>query len=116
MAAHQLVIVQLDKRTTPTILLSLANGFLSGVFELGAALAVIVLMKNKFIFDYQAILCFGLGIGSFETLIVAFSSDKNLLEGTALEKTSQEIFARLRNVQGIKRLIYHYIYRLWREY
>jgi len=110
MIAHQLVVVQLDKKNASHLLLSLINGFSSGLFELAAAVGVILLMKNKFVFDYKAIISFGLAIGSFESIIVAFNSGDNLLKGTALEKTTEEISRRLKNTKGIKQLVYHYFF------
>lgn len=108
MIFHQIVVVQLDKHNASPILLSVINGFLSGLFELAAAVGIILLMESKFAFDYNAIISFGLAIGSFESLIVAFNSADNLLKGTALEKSSEAINRRLEKMQGKKQLVYHY--------
>lgn len=108
MVAHQLVVVPLNKNKASHLLVSIVNGFLSGLFELSAAIGIILLMKDTFVFDYNAIISFGLAIGSFESLIVAFNSSDNLLKGTALEKTTKEISQRIDNATGIKQLVYHY--------
>lgn len=108
MIAHQLVVVQLNKHHASPVRLSAINGFLSGLFELAAAAGIILLMKDRFVFDYKAIISFGLAIGSFESLIVAFNSGDNLLKGTALEKSSEAINRRLENMQGKQQLVYHY--------
>jgi hypothetical protein len=110
MIAHQLVVVQLDKRNASQLLVSAINGFLSGLFELSAAVGIIYLMKDKFDFDYASIVGFGLAIGSLESLIVAFNSGNSLLKGTALEKTSEEISQRQENMTGTKQLVYHYFF------
>lgn len=110
MFAQQLVVVPLDKHKAPPLLVSIINGFLSGLFELSAAVGIILLMKNRFVFDYNSIISFGLAIGSFESLIIAFNSGDSLLKGTALEKTTEKISQRIEKTIGIKQLVYHYFF------
>jgi hypothetical protein len=110
MIAHQLVVVQLHRHNASLQLVSVVNGFLSGLFELSAAVGIILIMKNTFVFDYKSIISFGLAIGSFESLIVAFNSSDKLLNGTALEKTTKEISQRIENMTGTKQLMYSYFY------
>lgn len=106
--AHQIIVVPLQKKNKSIFLTSITNGFLSGFFELLAAFVIILLMKEKFIFDYNAIICFGLAIGSFETIIVVFSKGNDLLKGTSLEKSSGELDEYLNNLKGVK----HYYFNL----
>jgi len=106
--AHQLVVVQLHKKNKPIFLTSIVNGILSGIFELLAAYAIILLMKHKFEFDYYAIISFGLAIGSFEILITSFSKGNDLFKGTSLEESSGKLVEYLENLQGVK----HYVFNL----
>ncbi len=110
MIAHQIVVIRLNNKSFSPVLVSITNGFLSGFFELAAAAGIIFLMKDKFVFDFKAIISFGLAIGSFESLIVAQYSGGNLLKNTALEKTTEEIEHRLKNLKGMKLIIYHYAF------
>ena len=102
-AAHQLIVVKLQDKNRSIFLTSLTNGFLSGFFELLAAFVIILLMKDKFVFDYNAIISFGLAIGSFESIVVVFNKGNDLLKGTALEKSSQKIVRYKDSLQGSKR-------------
>lgn len=110
MIAHQLVLVPLQKHNSSPLVVSIINGFISGIFELSAAAGVIFLMKDKFAFDYYSIIGFGLAIGSFESLIIAFNSGESLLKGTALEKTTEQISQQYENAKGFKQLLYYYFY------
>ena len=101
MIFHQLIVVKLNKKKVPIIYESITNGVISGLFELFGAFVIIVVMLPKFIFDYNAIICFGLAIGSLETIIVAFAGD-NLLAGTTLEPSSIKLSQQLKNSEGIK--------------
>ena len=67
-------------------------------------------MKEKFLFDYNAIICFGLAIGSLETIIVASSKDNDLLKGTALETRSEKLVEYLYNLQGCKYYIFNIVF------
>ncbi len=107
--AHQLIVVQLHNKNKPIFFTSIINGLLSGIFELFAAFAIILLMKHKFEFDYYAIICFGLAIGSFEIIITGFSKGNDLFKGTSLEESSGKLVEYLENLQGIK----HYIFNLF---
>ncbi len=109
MLSHQLIVIRLKNKNIPKLLYSAINGLLSGFFELFAAYLVITLMKAKFAFDFNAIISFGLAIGSLETTIVVFSKDNNLLKGTALEKQSEELVEYIKTIQGIN----YYIYNLF---
>lgn len=106
MLAHQLIVAKLQNKNKSMFLTSMTNGLLSGFFELLAAYIIILLMKDKFVFDYNAIISFGLAIGSFETIIVAFNKGNNLFKGTSLEKSSEKLVEYLDNLQGIKSYIF----------
>lgn len=107
--AHQLIVKPLQNKNKSLILPSFVNGFISGLFELFAAYFIIILMKDKFIFNYNAIISFGLAIGSLETIIVAFSRGNDLFKGTSLEKSSEKLIEYLEKLRGIK----HYIFNLF---
>ena len=106
--AHQLIVVQLHNKNKSIFLTSIINGLLSGIFELLAAYVIILLMKHKFVFDYNAIICFGLAIGSFESIIVVFNKGNDLFKGTTLEESSAKLVEYLENLQGIK----HYSFNM----
>lgn len=106
--AHQLIVIPLQNKNKSIILPSFINGFISGLFELFAAYFIIILTKDKFIFNYNAIISFGLAIGSLETIVVAFSKGNDILKGTSLEKSSEKLLEYLENLRGIK----HYISNL----
>ena len=110
MLSHQLIVVPLQYKKQPILFISIINGFLSGFFELFAAYLIIIFMKDKFLFDYNAIICFGLAIGSLETIIVATSKNNDLLKGTSLEKQSEKLDAYLNNLQGLKYFIFNLIF------
>lgn len=110
MISHQLLIVRLQNKGISKLLYSSINGFLSGFFELFAAYLIIIFMKEKFVFDFNAIISFGLAIGSFETIIVVFSKDNNLLKGTALAEQSKELDKYLKNTTGIQYYVYNLIF------
>ena len=101
MISHQLIVVKLHEKKVPLIYESIVNGTISGLFELLGAFVIIIVMIPKFVFDYNSIICFGLAIGSLETLIVAFGDD-NLLTGTTLESSSVRLSQQLKNSEGIK--------------
>ncbi|NPA68938.1 MAG: hypothetical protein GXO50_10055 [Chlorobi bacterium] len=109
MFSHQLIVVRLKNKNLPGVLYSAVNGLLSGFFELFAAYLIITLTKEKFAFDFNAIISFGLAIGSLEIIIVVFSKDNNLLKGTALEKQSEELVEYVKNIQGVN----YYIFNLF---
>lgn len=102
MIFHQIIVIKIQNKNTSPVLSSFTNGFLSGLFELGAAAGIILLMENKFDFDYNAIISFGLAIGSLESLILAFTKGEELLKGTALESTTEKINEFVNNLSGIK--------------
>ncbi|MHB2154371.1 hypothetical protein ACX8XN_08230 [Calditrichota bacterium GD2] len=106
--AHQIIVVPLQNNNKSIFLTSITNGFLSGFFELLAAYVIILLMKHKFIFDYNAIISFGLAIGSLETIVVVMNKGNDLFKGTALEESSQKLLEYLENLQGMK----HYTFNL----
>ena len=109
MIAHQLIVIPLRNKNKSILLPSFVNGLISGLTELFAAYSIILLMKDKFVFDYNAIISFGLAIGSLEILIVAFSKGNDLLKGTALEKSSEKLIKYLENLQGVKYYIYNFL-------
>ncbi len=110
MIAHQLVIVRLAKAKISNLVVSLVNGALSGLFELLAALVVILLMKDRFDFDFSAIISFGLAIGSFESLLLVWQGGEDLLKGTALEKSTSEIQSRIEKLSGATYVVYHLVF------
>ena len=110
MLFHQLIVVRLQNKNISKLLYSAINGLLSGFFELFVAYLIIIFMKEKFIFDFNAIISFGLAIGSLETIIVAFSKDNDLLKGTAIEKQSEKLVEYLKNAQGVKYYIFNLIF------
>ncbi len=103
---HQVVLLPLHKRNTSIFLTSLINGLFSGFFELFATYIIIILMKEKFIFDYDAIISFGLAIGSME-IIVAVSKGAKLFKGTTLEQTTGKIVDYLDNLKGSRNYIFN---------
>ncbi len=98
--AHQLIVKRLQEKNTSLITTSFLNGLQSGFFELAAAFIVILLMKDKMDFDYNAIVCFGLGIGSYEILLVVFFKGKDIFHGTALEESSGKLSEYLDKLEG----------------
>ena len=106
--AHQLIVVQLHNKNKSIFLTSIINGLLSGIFELLAAYVIILLMKHKFVFNFNAIICFGLAIGSFESIIVVFNKGNDLFKGTSLEESSGKLIEYLENLEGVK----HYFFNL----
>jgi len=110
--AHQLVVVPLQNKTESSLTVSALNGLLSGIFELGAALLIILLMKNKVIFDFNAVIAFGLVIGSFEMLLIVFSKDNDLLKGTALEKPSEQLTSFLGRLEGLRYFVFNGLFPL----
>ena len=105
--AHQIILVPFHKKKKSIVLSSLFNGLLSGFFELFAAYLLILFTKNKFAYNYNAIICFGLAIGSLE-IIVAVWKGAGLFKGTTLEKSSEKLEAYLGNLKGIQ----HYTFNL----
>ena len=88
--AHQLVVKKLSNKKTNNLNVSIANGFVSGISELGGAFLIILLViaLKKFTFTFDSILAFGIGIGSLETLLVVYKNTSALLKGTSLEESS----------------------------
>ena len=113
MVLHQLIIVPLQSKRKSTFLNSVVNGILSGITELFAAFFIITLMKNKIEFDFNAIISFGLAIGSLEILIVVFNKDKNIFKGTALENSSEKTLEYFRNSTGIEYFILNFLLTIY---
>lgn len=99
--AHQIILVPLHKKNKSALFNSLANGLLSGFFELLAAYLLILFTINKFEYNYNAIISFGLAIGSLEIIVIVWNG-ANLLKGTTLEKSAKELEAYVENLQGFK--------------
>ncbi|MCU7503001.1 MAG: hypothetical protein HF314_08000 [Ignavibacteria bacterium] len=108
--AHQIVIVPLHKKNISLFFSAFLNGLLSGIFELLAAYIIILLMKDKFAFDFNAIISFGLAIGAFEIFVVIQSNANNLLKGTSLEKSFDKLIESLENMQGIDNYIFNVLF------
>lgn len=107
---HQIVLVPLENRNKSVYFTSLVNGLLSGIFELSASYLVIYFMKDSFVFNYNAIISFGLAIGSLEMIIVVFSKGNNLFKGTTLEKSSDKLIEYLENRKGIQYYTYNLLF------
>ena len=110
MISHQLIVKKLQFKNISPLIYSSVNGFLSGFFELSAAYLIIILMKDKFVFNFDAIISFGLAIGSLETIIVVFSKDNGLLKGTAIEKHSEKLVEYLKTTQGADYYIFNLLF------
>ncbi len=95
------------KRIKSQLMVSLTNGFFSGFFELSASFILILLVKDKISFDLNSIISFGLAIGSFECLLVAFSKGNDLLKGTFLEEESKKLCNYLSQLIGLKYYSYN---------
>ncbi len=108
MLGHHFIVTKLHKKKVKPIYESLANGIISGFFELFGAYLMIILMLPKFEFDYNSIICFGLAIGSLETLIVGFNGD-NLLKGTTLEPSANKLIHHLKNLKGYQYYFGNYV-------
>lgn len=104
---YQAILVPLHRRNKSLIFISLVNGLLSGIVELLAAYVIILLMKDKFAFDFNAIISFGLAIGSFEIFIAIKANANNIMKGTALEKSFEVMVEYLDNMRGIKSYIFN---------
>lgn len=102
MIFHRFVVLQMQNKNKSLALTSVTNGLISGICELSAAYVIIWLMKDKFSFNYYAIIAFGLAIGSLESIIVAFNRENNLFKGTALEESSKKVLEFLHNLKGRK--------------
>jgi hypothetical protein len=113
MIFHQLIIVPLQSKRKSTFLISVVNGILSGITELFAAFFIITLMKNKIEFDFNAIISFGLAIGSLEILIVVFSKNKNLFKGTSLEDSSKKTIEYFKKSTGIEYFIINFLLAIY---
>ena len=105
--AHQIVTVRLHNKNKSVLLNSISNGFLSGFFELFAAYLLIFLTIDKFDYNYNAVICFGLAIGSLEIIVAVFKGP-SLFKGTTLEKSIEKLEEYLDNLHGIK----HYFFNL----
>ena len=106
--AHQIITVRLHNKNKSVLLTSISNGLLSGFFELFAAYLLILLTINKFEYNYNAIICFGLAIGSFE-IIVAVWKGASLFKGTTLEKSIGKLEEYLETLHGIKYFFFNMI-------
>ena len=107
--AHQIIFVRFHNKNTSVLFTSLLNGFLSGFFELLAAYLLILFTKDKFLYDYNAIICFGLAIGSLE-IIVAVWKGVGLFKGTTLEKSSEKIETYLDSLKGVQNYMFNLLF------
>ncbi len=110
MLFHQLLLRPKERRGGPLLRHSLVNGFLSGFFELLAALAVILLTREKVVYDHHGMIAFGTAIGSLEMLLVVFSRGDELLRGTVLEGPAARMRALTERATGIERLLLQLLY------
>lgn len=83
---------------------SALNGLVSGVTELGLALAFFAFLP---VLSLWNVVAFGVGIGTIEAFLVATSS--NPLKGTTLEKSAVELEATVDRQSGGRRIVYGYI-------
>ncbi|MCU7491143.1 MAG: YhfC family intramembrane metalloprotease [Ignavibacteria bacterium] len=107
--AYQIILSPLHKTNKSLLSISLLNGLLSGIVELLAAYVIILLMKDKFAFDFNAIISFGLAIGSFEIFIAVKANANKIMKGTALEAQFEKMIEFLDNTQGIRSYFYNVI-------
>ncbi len=108
MLLHQFIVVKLQSKEISKLTVSFTNGLISGLSELSAAFFVIIFMKDKIAFDFNAIISFGLAIGSLEIFVVVFSKNNELLKGSDIEKNSKRLVEYIRNVRGVKYYIYNF--------
>jgi hypothetical protein len=95
------VIRKLRHDSTTILGVSALNGLVSGVTELGLALAFFAFLPVLSLWDVVA---FGVGIGTIEAFVVAPPS--NPLKGTALEKSADELEAMVARLSGGQRFVY----------
>jgi len=98
------VIRNLRHDSTSILGVSALNGLVSGVTELGLALAFFAFLPVLSLWDVVA---FGVGIGTIEAHLVTTSS--NPLKGTALEKSAVELEATVARQSGGRRFVYGYV-------
>jgi hypothetical protein len=96
------VVRKLRHDATSILGVSALNGLVSGVTELGLALAFFLPVLSLW-----NVVAFGIGIGTIEAFLVVTSP--NLLKGTALEKSADELEATVAGLSGGPRLVYSYI-------
>jgi hypothetical protein len=83
---------------------SAMNGLVSGITELGLALAFFAFLPVLSLWD---VIGFGVGIGTIEAFLVATTT--NPLKGTALEKSAVELEATVARMAGVQRFVYAYL-------
>lgn len=98
------VIRKLRHDATSILGVSALNGLVSGVTELGLALAFFAFLP---VLSLWNVVAFGIGIGTIEAFLVA--TPPNPLKGTALEKAADELEATVAGLSGGRRLLYGYI-------
>jgi len=104
LALYHGVIRKLRHDSTSILGVSALMGLVSGVTELGLALAFFAFLPVLPLWDVVA---FGVGIGTIEASLVATSS--NLLRGTALEESAVELEATVARLSGGRRFVYGYV-------
>ena len=82
---------------------SVLNGLVSGVTELGVALVFFLCLKDL---TFYQVVAFGIGIGAIEAWVVATTS--NPLKGTALESASLQLESTVESLRGVRRFIHGY--------
>jgi len=97
---YQLIVRKLRHDPDRILRVSAINGLVSGVTELGAALALFPFLQNPDIWD---IVGFGVGIGTIEAFLVG--TVPNPLKGTALEKAASELDAAVSRLHGVRRFV-----------
>jgi hypothetical protein len=104
LAIYQLVIRKLSHKKENINLVSLLNGFVSGITELGAAIPIFIFMGDLTFLD---LLAFGIGIGTMEAFLVAAPGDP--LKGTELEQASKDYDTAIQKLSGKDRIYYSHI-------
>ena len=80
---------------------ALANGALSGLCELGMALAAFAFLGGR---TFAELIAFGVGIGAIEAFVVASPGDP--LRGTALGPAAAELRRTVEELRGAARLVH----------
>ena len=101
MLIYHTVIRKLRHDEASILRVSLLNGLVSGITELGLALLFFVFLKQL---TFGQVVAFGIGIGTIEAYLVATPSHP--LKGTALETASRQLEATVERLPDNRRWIY----------
>ena len=107
LALYHGVIRRLRHDTNSILAVSALNGLVSGLTELGAALAIFAFLPAMSLWD---LLAFGVGIGTIEAFLVSTSSTSELLKGTQLEKAAEDLEVMIAGSAAPLRFWYRYLF------